>query len=84
MEYSEHERIKLKLEQDFPFNNIQIYPIENCQDKAIFFNGQFTGFTYSVGDTLFLDQLHQKEYAEIVFYESLRKNIVHYLVTNIV
>lgn len=78
----EDKRIQIKLEQDFPFNNVSIKEDTLTSDRFIFFNGMFTGFTYSPTDSETLKQKGQERYAELVFYENLRNNLHSYLVTN--
>lgn len=75
-------RIQIKLEQDFPFNSISIKEDILTDERGIFFNGMFTGFTYSPTDGDTLKESGQERYAEIIFYESLRRNLHNYLVTN--
>lgn len=83
MSTNEDERIKLKLEQDFPFYKVQIRKNPITEDRGIFFNNIFTGFSYNNDkDTSILKEYGQERYAEIIFYESLRHNIYSFLSTN--
>lgn len=78
----EDKRIKIKLEQDFPFNRVDIKEDPPTKDRLVFFNDMFTGFAYSPTDTKVLKENKQEQYAEIIFYENLKQNLYQYLVTN--
>ena len=78
----EDKRIKIKLEQDFPFNRVDIREDLPTETRLLFFNGIFTGFAYTATDTEALKSVGQEAYAEIIFYESLRRNLLQYITTN--
>lgn len=71
-------RIKIKLEQDFPFNNITIKEYSNTKQRAIFFDGFNSGFSYSINNIQTLKEYGQVEYAEKVFYDQLRNIMINY------
>lgn len=74
----EDKNIKTKLEQDFPFNQVDIKQVPQTKERVIFFDGFNSGFSYSLDDLETLEERGQSNYAEKVFYENLREIMLSY------
>lgn len=74
----EDNKIRIKLEQDFPFNTVSIKEIPQTKDRVIFLDGFNSGFSYSINDVSILENNGQSKYAEKVFYDELRQIMFAY------